>query len=157
MTQFSDQVRIKLISQLIKGIPRVLQKLLKYFNGTAISAFIIPALLVLSKNLDLNFNDSEFVIVACGSSLQNWYKPPDVFDKLSLYFLKLYFGITASRYFALSTCVSFILVMQLVNGPNFLNTACLLFLSATLAASYCSCSNNSYASFKKYIRITIIT
>ena len=29
ITQFADRVRIKLISQLIKGISRVLQKLLK--------------------------------------------------------------------------------------------------------------------------------
>ena len=36
ITQFSDQVRMRLISQLIKGISRVLQKLLKYFNDTAI-------------------------------------------------------------------------------------------------------------------------
>ena len=57
MTHFADQVTIRLISQLIKGISRVLQKLVKYFNGTAIFAFMIPALLVLSNNLDLNLND----------------------------------------------------------------------------------------------------
>ena len=31
--QFADQVRIRLIPQLINGISRVLQKVLKYFNG----------------------------------------------------------------------------------------------------------------------------
>ena len=36
ITQFSDQVKIKDTSQLINGIFKVLQKLLKYFNGTAI-------------------------------------------------------------------------------------------------------------------------
>ena len=51
MTNFTDQVRIKLVSQLIKGSSRVLQKLLKYFNGTAIFVFIILALLVLFKNI----------------------------------------------------------------------------------------------------------
>ena len=45
MTQFSDQVRIILISGLMKSISRVLPKLLKYFDGTAISAFIVPVLL----------------------------------------------------------------------------------------------------------------
>ena len=54
MTQFSDQVRIRLISPLIKGISRVLQKLLKYFHDTAVTAIIMPALLFLSKNLDFN-------------------------------------------------------------------------------------------------------
>ena len=34
--QFADQVRIRLISQLINDISRVLQRLLKYFNGTLI-------------------------------------------------------------------------------------------------------------------------
>ena len=34
ITQVNDQVKIRLISQLIKGIARVLQKLLKYLNGT---------------------------------------------------------------------------------------------------------------------------
>ena len=35
--QVDDQVRKRLISQLIKVISRVLQNLLKYFNGIAIS------------------------------------------------------------------------------------------------------------------------
>ena len=55
--QFSDQVRIRLISQLSKGSSRVLQKLHKYFNGTAIFAFIILALLVLSKGFYSNLNN----------------------------------------------------------------------------------------------------
>ena len=33
ITQFSDQVKISLASQFIKGISRVLQKILRYFNG----------------------------------------------------------------------------------------------------------------------------
>ena len=71
ITQFADQVRIRLISQLIKGILRVLQKLLQYVNGTAIFAFVIPSLLLLFKNFDLNSNGSESVIILFGSSLQN--------------------------------------------------------------------------------------
>ena len=62
MIQVADQVRIRLISQLIKGILKVLKKLPKYFNGTAIFAFIIPRSLVLAKNLDLNLNELESVI-----------------------------------------------------------------------------------------------
>ena len=38
-TQFSDQVKVKDTSQLIKGMSKVLQKLLKCFNGTTISRF----------------------------------------------------------------------------------------------------------------------
>ena len=72
-----------LILQLIKGISWALQKLLKYFNGTAISAFLISVLLVLPNILDLKMHDSDSVIAALfngGSSLQNWYKLPHVFD-----------------------------------------------------------------------------
>ena len=34
--RFSDHVKIRFVSQLINGIFTVLQKLLKYFNGTTI-------------------------------------------------------------------------------------------------------------------------
>ena len=64
MMQFNEQVTIRLISQLIKDISRVLQILLKYFNGTAISTFIILALLILSNILDLNLNYSDSIIPA---------------------------------------------------------------------------------------------
>ena len=39
-TQFSDQVKFKDTSQLIKDMSRLLQKLFKYFNGTTISRFL---------------------------------------------------------------------------------------------------------------------
>ena len=75
-TQFLDQVKIKDTSQLIKGISKVFQKLLKYFNGATISLFflifvfpcsvfapfsrftfdVFPVILV------LYLNDAEFVI-----------------------------------------------------------------------------------------------
>ena len=41
-THFSDQVKMKLISQLIKDISRVLEKLLKHLNGTIISTSFVP-------------------------------------------------------------------------------------------------------------------
>ena len=42
--QSSDEVKMRLISQLINGISKVLQKLPKYFNGTTIStSFVSPA------------------------------------------------------------------------------------------------------------------
>ena len=70
MRKFVGQVRIRLISQLIKGILIALQKLLKYFNGTDISAFVIPRSLVSPKNVHLNLNESQSVIGYLGSSLQ---------------------------------------------------------------------------------------
>ena len=42
ITQFSDQFRSRVISQLIKGISRLLQRLLRYFNGTNFSTFFVP-------------------------------------------------------------------------------------------------------------------
>ena len=83
--QLSDQVKIKLISQLIKGISRVLQNLLKYFKRTPIFRFLILSLSVLSINLDLNLNDTDSVIAAWLAYLwlinddfflQNWYRLP---------------------------------------------------------------------------------
>ena len=54
ITQFSDQFKIKLISQLINSISSVLQKFLKCFNGTTILTFFsililynLPVMLVL--------------------------------------------------------------------------------------------------------------
>ena len=43
ITKFSGQVRMRLVLQLINGIVRVLQKLLKYLNGTIISTFFVPS------------------------------------------------------------------------------------------------------------------
>ena len=58
MTQVNDNVKIGLISKLIGGILRDSQKLLKYFNDTAIStSFVLPSLRVFPviSNLDLNY------------------------------------------------------------------------------------------------------
>ena len=70
ITQFTNHVRTRVISKLIKGISNVLQKLLKYFNSTAIStSFVLPAVGFLPVIFPLNLNDSESVIVAFGSYL----------------------------------------------------------------------------------------
>ena len=67
MAQVDDHARMRLISQLIKGISRVLQKNLKYFNGTAIlTPFILPSSGVI---FSMDLNDSESVKVSFGSSL----------------------------------------------------------------------------------------
>ena len=44
ITQLADQLKTKDTSQLINGMLSVLQKLLRYFNGTAISASFVPSL-----------------------------------------------------------------------------------------------------------------
>ena len=41
ITWVDNHVRMRLVLQLISGILRVLPKLLKYFNGTAISTFFV--------------------------------------------------------------------------------------------------------------------
>ena len=79
ITQFTDQVRSRVISQFISGISRVLHKLLKYFHGRAICTFTVPGLPVLFVSFDLNLNDSEFVILSFGSYLQCCHKLPLVF------------------------------------------------------------------------------
>ena len=46
MTQFVDQVNLRLISKVIKGISEILQKLLRFINETIISTFFLPLLFV---------------------------------------------------------------------------------------------------------------
>ena len=94
ITRFPDQVRMKLISQLIKSISRLLYKLHKYINGTAI---------FVSITFDFNLNDSEFVILLSDSSLQIWYELPDIFEYLLLYSFKLRIDIITFKSFAFST------------------------------------------------------
>ena len=62
ITQSADQVKMRIISQSIKGISRVLQKLLKYFNNNAIlTPFVLPSAGV--------FPVFFFVKISFGSSL----------------------------------------------------------------------------------------
>ena len=61
---------MRLISQLINGISRVLQKLIKYINGTDISTFLLLSLLGLFPViLILGLNDLEFTVLWDGSYL----------------------------------------------------------------------------------------
>ena len=63
--QVDDHVKMRLISKLISGISRVLQKLLKYFNGTAmLTFFALPSAGVFPVIFILDLNDSESVKVA---------------------------------------------------------------------------------------------
>ena len=61
---------MRLISELITGISRIFQKLLNYFNGTAIStSFALPAAGAFPAILILNLNYSDCVMLFFGSSL----------------------------------------------------------------------------------------
>ena len=59
-TQFSDQVRVKDTSQLINGMSSVLQKLLKYFNGTTISTSSFSTLLPSNFPVILDLYSKDF-------------------------------------------------------------------------------------------------
>ena len=64
-----DHVKIRLTSQLIKGISSVLPKLLKYFSGTIIStSFALPLSGVFPATFTLDLNNSESAILSFGSS-----------------------------------------------------------------------------------------
>ena len=80
MIQFADQVNVKLISQLISGISRVLQKLIRWFNGNTISISTVLSIPVLFENLKLNLNDLESAKLSSGLSLQYCYEIPDVVE-----------------------------------------------------------------------------
>ena len=67
--QVDDHVNVKLTSQLINDISRVLQKLFKCFNGTIIStSLVLPSAGVIPIIFTLNWNDSEFAKLSFGSS-----------------------------------------------------------------------------------------
>ena len=71
---------MRLVSQLIKGILRVLQKLRCYFNGTAIStSFVLATVGFFPAILIFDVNVSEFAVSSCGSYLKYSHKLPDVF------------------------------------------------------------------------------
>ena len=62
-----DQVRIRLISQLINGASRVLQQLFKYFNGTIILTFFVPSYPILPAIFVLYLNEA-LLILSTGKS-----------------------------------------------------------------------------------------
>ena len=57
-TQVDDHVKIRLTSQLIKGISKTLQKLLKYFSGTIISTALVSSSPVGPVIFALKLNES---------------------------------------------------------------------------------------------------
>ena len=88
VTKFGDQVGMRLISQLINAISRVLQKLLKYFNGIIIwTAFVALShveilffFLIFIEALLWGKLSRAVASVKAGSSLQCFYKLPDVLN-----------------------------------------------------------------------------
>ena len=69
----SDQIKIRLISQLIKGISRVVQKLLKYFNGTIIPTFFVPLSPVAPVKCKQSTAISSMKISDTASISQSWF------------------------------------------------------------------------------------
>ena len=70
ITKSAGIVKMRLISQWIKGISRVFQKLLKYFNGTAIlTTFALPFLGLFSVTFTWDMHESKSIKVSLGSSL----------------------------------------------------------------------------------------
>ena len=129
MTQVDDQVRIKLVSQLIKDCLRVFQNIFKYFNGAAISAFIISQLLVSVMILALNSNELELVM----PSLARIY---DIAINFWLFLNNYHLFILSYNLSLLHEhllhylLVYYLFVIQSVNGAECLNNSYLLFLSA---------------------------
>ena len=69
MIQLVDKVNMRFISQLIRDISRVFQKLLKYFNDTAIStSMVLPMRRFLPVIFAFNLNQSGSVMLLFWSS-----------------------------------------------------------------------------------------
>ena len=90
ITQFVDHIKVNIISQLIKDISKVLQKLLKYFSGTNISTFFVPLSPVWPVIFASKLNESvrlfsakltiALLLSTAGISLQYCHKLPDFFE-----------------------------------------------------------------------------
>ena len=61
--QFADQVRMRLISQLINSISNVLQKQFKYFNDTIISTFYVASFSILPVDFSLTLNETLLLLL----------------------------------------------------------------------------------------------
>ena len=95
--EFADQIRIRWISQLIKDISRILQKLLKYINGAGISTlFVLSCSGIFPIIFTLDWNDSVIAALSAspGSFLKSYHELPDVFALFLLYSIKLYTAAT---------------------------------------------------------------
>ena len=91
ITQFAEQVKISLTSQLSNGFSRVFRKLLKYFNGTIISKLSIspsssvwPVIFALKLNESVTLAPLKSTIspllFTAGIALQYCHKLPDVLE-----------------------------------------------------------------------------
>ena len=123
----SSQVKMRLISQLINGILRVLQKLRKYFNCTAIStSSVLPSTKAFSVILIFYFNVHFCNIATNIPKVLNNYR-----------YIQLNYALALQHPYILLYLfkVLFISLMQSVNGEQFLNITA-LFLSSNLLAAY---------------------
>ena len=113
---------------------------------------------ITKKNFDLKLDDFESVILSSGSSLQYCHKLLTFLNNYC-YILLNYTSVLHCQVINLgiSTCALFILLMQSVNGTQFLNINSLSFMSAVMLCYVCPLPKNSYASFRKYLCITVIT
>lgn len=140
MTQFSNQVNVRLVSQfnsniLMEGILTFLH-ILTYFNGTAIYSTSITSI-VCKFQFESNWFWICYVII--------WFIVTNFVMFLNNYcFIKLYIGITASIFLALDTW--YVYFTYLVDKLNIV-FRCYLFISSI--SYYCCCvcplSNNCYS------------
>ena len=111
--------------QLINAISSDLQKLFRYFNGTAVVAFLkVPhssSISVFLNNLALYLKDLKLTVFVISllkpisSSLRNYL----LWQNFELYSIKLYIGMAKSKSSASSIVVPSIFSIHLVNGPEF--------------------------------------
>ena len=147
----------RLISQIIGGFSRVLEKLLKYFNGTVISAFVVPALLPLFLRPALNLNYSESVLLSLRWSLKYCHRLPDVFPWLLLHSIRLYNGSTTSRSFCIVYLGTTYFPISVRECCTIFNYYFVYFVYLLLLCSMYFLYRNCYSSLHMRECITVVT
>ena len=99
MTQFADQVRMRLTLQLINGISGVLQKLLKCFNDTIILKSFVPS----SCSIILYHE----LVIFC-LNLNEALLPGKLFTRSLFCLFNAYFADAISKWSTIFKCVLYI-------------------------------------------------
>ena len=153
MIQLVDKVNMRFISQLIRDISRVFQKLLKYFNDTAIStSMVLPMRRFLPVIFASNLNDSGSVMLLFWSSFGTAIKVQIYLHNCHCILLDC--TSTSQHIDLLHDLLAIIYIAYAVSEWCTISDV----ISFVFSSCRCNCSStsNPYNSLNKYVCITLV-